>query len=62
MILEWGRSPGGGHGNPLQYSGLENLKDRGAWKAIVQEVTKHPTLLREDVGHSEERDTVFVLK
>ena len=61
-ISEWGRSPGGGHGNPLQYSGLENLKDRGAWKAIVHEVTKHPTLLREDVGHSEERDTVFVLK
>ena len=26
-----GRSPGGGHGNPLQYSCLENPKDRGAW-------------------------------
>ena len=26
-----GRSPGGGHGNPLQYSFLENLMDRGAW-------------------------------
>ena len=26
-----GRSPGGGHGNPLQYSRLENLMDRGAW-------------------------------
>ena len=26
-----GRSPGGGHGNPLQYSCLEKLMDRGAW-------------------------------
>ena len=30
-----GRSPGGGHGNPLQYSCLENFMDRGAWKATV---------------------------
>ena len=30
-----GRSPGGGHGNPLQYSGLENPVDRGAWRATV---------------------------
>ena len=28
-----GRSPGGGHGNPLQYSCLENPMDREAWKA-----------------------------
>ena len=28
-----GRSPGGGNGNPLQYSGLENPMDRGAWRA-----------------------------
>ena len=57
-----GRSPGGGHDNSLQYSGLENLKDRGAWKAIVHEVAKYPTLLWEDMGHIEERDTVFILK
>ena len=31
-----GRSPGGGHGNPLQYSCLENPMDRGAWRAIAQ--------------------------
>ena len=31
-----GRSPGGGHGNPLQYSCLENPMDRGAWWAIGQ--------------------------
>ena len=30
-ISELGRSPGGGHGNPLQYSCLENPMDRGAW-------------------------------
>ena len=32
------RSPGGGNGNPLQYSCLKNPKDRGAWQAIVHEV------------------------
>ena len=35
-----GRSPGGGHGNPLQYSCLENPMDRGAWQAAVHEVEK----------------------
>ena len=35
-----GRSPGGGHGNPLQYSCLENPMDRGAWRATVQRVAK----------------------
>ena len=35
-----GRSSGAGHGNPLQYSCLENPMDRGAWRAIVQGVAK----------------------
>ena len=35
-----GRSPGGGNGNPLQYSCLENFKDRGAWWVIVHNVAK----------------------
>ena len=35
-----GRSPGGGHSNPLQYSCLENLMDRGNWWATVHRVTK----------------------
>ena len=35
-----GRSPGGGHGNPFQYSCLENPKHRGAWWVIVHRVTK----------------------
>ena len=33
-----GRSSGGGHDNPLQYSCLENLMDRRTWRAIVQRV------------------------
>ena len=35
-----GRSPGQGNGNPLQYSCLENLMDRGAWRATVHVVAK----------------------
>ena len=35
-----GRSPGGGHGNPLQPSCLENPVDRGAWRATVHRVAK----------------------
>ena len=35
LIPELGRSPGGGHGNPLQYFFLENPLDRGAWRATV---------------------------
>ena len=35
-----GRSPGGGHSNPLQYSCLENPMDRGAWWATDHRVTK----------------------
>ena len=38
-----GRSPGGGHGNPFQYSCLETPMDRGAWRAIVHRVAMGPT-------------------
>ena len=38
-----GKSPGEGNGNPLQYSGLENPMDRGAWWAIVHGVSKSRT-------------------
>ena len=41
-----GRSPGGGHGNPLQYYCLENPMDRGAWQAMVHGVAKSRTRLR----------------
>ena len=40
-----GRSPGGGNGNPLQYSCLENPMDRGAWLATAHGVTKSQTQL-----------------
>ena len=39
-----GRSYGGGNGNPLQHSCLENPMDRGAWRAIVKRVSKSWTL------------------
>ena len=39
-ILGLGRSPGGGHGNPLQYSRLENPMDIGAWWATVHGLAK----------------------
>ena len=42
-IPESGRSPGGGHGNPLQFSCLENPIDRGAWRAAVHRVAKSQT-------------------
>ena len=42
-IPESGRSPGGGHGNPLQYSYLENPMDRGAWRATAHGVTESDT-------------------
>jgi len=45
LILESGRSPGGGYSNPLQYSSLENSVDREAWRATVNRVTKRPTQL-----------------
>ena len=39
-IHGWGRTPGGGHGNPLQDSCLENPMDRGAWRPTVHRVTQ----------------------
>ena len=40
LIPGLGRSPRGGHGNPLQYSCLENPLDRGAWLAVVFRVAE----------------------
>ena len=40
LIPGSGRSPGGGHGNPLQCSRLENPRDRGAWPAAVPGVAE----------------------
>ena len=43
LIPRLGRSPGGGHGNPLQYSCQENPMDGGAWQATVHGVRKSRT-------------------
>ena len=40
LIPGWGRSPGGGNGNLLQYSCLENSMDRGGWSSTICGVTK----------------------
>ena len=45
LIPGLGRSPGGGNGNPLQYSCLGNPMDQGAWQATVQRIAKTQTRL-----------------
>ena len=50
-----GRFPGGGHGNPLKYTCLENPMDRGAWQATV-----HGVLKESDLGTNQQR--LFSLK
>ena len=46
LIPGLGRSSGGGHGNPPQYSCLENPMDRGAWQVTVHGVTQSQTELK----------------
>ena len=46
-----GRSPGGGHSNPLQYTCLENPMDRGSLRATVQKVAKGRTRLKRLSAH-----------
>ena len=46
LIPGLGRSPGGGRATPLQYSGLENPMDRGAWRATVHGVAQSQTQLK----------------
>ena len=45
-ITGLGRSPGGGHGKPLQYSCLENPMNTGAWQAAVHRIAKRWTQLQ----------------
>ena len=49
LIPGSGRSPGGGNGNPLQYSWLEKPMDRGAWRATVHVVAKRQTQMSDQV-------------
>ena len=46
LIPHWGRSPGEGNGNLLQYSCLENPMDRGAWQVTVHKVAENWTQLK----------------
>ena len=46
LIPGLGRSPGGGNGNPFQYTCLQNSMDRDAWQAIVHRVAKSQTRLK----------------
>ena len=50
-IPVWGRPPGGGHGNLLQYSCLGNPVDRGGWWATVHEVANSWTQLSNHTKH-----------
>ena len=50
LISRLGKSPGGGHGNQLQYSCLGNPMGRGAWRTTALEVTKHRTQLRHGIA------------
>ena len=52
LIPGLGRSPGGRQGNPLQYSGLQNPMDRGAWRAAAHRVTKSQTRLKQLSMHA----------
>ena len=52
LILESERSPGGGHGNPLQYYWLKNPMERRAWQATVYRVAQSQTGLRRFSRHT----------
>ena len=63
------KTPGGGHGNPLQYSCLENPMDWGAWRARVHKVEKSWTRLSDDAHTldssgiiNKRKDAIFDLK
>ena len=52
-IPRWGRSPGRGHGSPVQYSCLENLMDRGDWQARVHRVAKSQATRLKQLTHTD---------
>ena len=56
-VLELGRSPGEGNGNPLQYYCLENPKDREAWQATFHRVAK----VRHDLA-TKERESLKAVR
>ena len=56
-IPSLGRYAGGGHGNPLQYSYLQNPMDRGAWRATAHRVAKDRTGLKQLSMNTQKRLT-----
>ena len=56
------RSPGGGHGRPLQYSCLVNPIDRGAWWITVHRVTKSGTQLKQLIYTQKHVSNIMILK
>ena len=56
LIPRSGRSPGEGHGDPLQYSCLKDPVGRGAWRATVHRVAKNPTQLKRLSTHTAKRN------
>ena len=58
-ILELGRSPGGGNGNPLQYPRLENSMDRGTWKFTVHSIAELDTT--EVIKHAKMRRSQIII-
>ena len=59
-IPELGRSPGGGHSNPLQYSCPENPLDRGHWQATVHRVAKSQTWLKQFSMHTHTHIRIYL--
>ena len=51
LVPGLGRSPGGGHGNPLQYSCLENPVNREAWQFMAHKIAKSQTQLKQLSTH-----------
>ena len=62
LIPGLGRSPGGGNGNPLQYSCLENPMGKGAWQTAVQRVTQSGIQRKQLSTHAGASEEVFRLR
>ena len=62
LIPGSGSTPGGRHGNPFQYSCLENPMDRGAWWATVHGVTKSQTRLKQLSTHAHTTESLYIYK
>ena len=59
VLRDAGLIPGGGHGNPLWYSCLENPMDRGAWRDTIHRVAKSQTQLKRLSTHAYNVRIVF---